>query len=94
MENLSTTPTMAKAIERAKDCDNKLVRGPGGFWAKEGWNPSMPGIKNVDFFGTTTINALVARQLMIVTKRKRGRGMSVFPIEVELIPTARFLSDG
>lgn len=74
MSDLS--PTMQSAIYYARKHGNKIVRYPGGFWARTGWDSQAP------WFGTSTINALVDRGVAEFTEWKEGR--SRFPVEVTL----------
>lgn len=76
-EKLSVT--MLDAVSYAKKFDNKIVRYPGGFWARENW----AGERREHYFGTTTIQALVDRGLAEYTKWQDGR--SRFPVEMTLI---------
>ncbi len=69
------TPSMQQLIAHMKRHNNKVVRYPGGFWAAENWNMwSSP------YFGTSTIEALVARGIATYTVWKDGRN-GKFPIE-------------
>lgn len=69
---------MLEALEYAKTNGNKITRHAGGFWAKaEGWD------RNQSYFGTTTIMALVQRELATYTQwKERGKDMGSFPIEI------------
>lgn len=76
--NLSST--MQAAIEYARQNDNKIVRIPGGFWARPEW--AGPHEQS---FGTTTIQALVDRGIVTYTRwQQRRNGSSEFPVEVTL----------
>lgn len=70
--------TMRSAIEYMKENHNRIVRHPGGFWAKETWRLGKPS------FGTSTVEALVDRGVAVYTQSRQGKGPS-FPIEAELV---------
>lgn len=73
------SPTMRAAVEYAKKHGNKIVRYPGGFWAREGW------AGNEFSYGTSTIEALVSRGLAEYTRyQERKHGGAPFPIEAKL----------
>lgn len=76
MSDLS--PTMQRAVEYAKESGGKIVRYPGGFWAKQNWR----GEQYEKWYGTTTIQALVSRGVFEYTQWHEGR--SRFPVEVTL----------
>ena len=79
--NPELSPKMLKAIDHMKNHDNKLVRFPGGYWAAEGWAWHGP------YFGTSTVEALVRRNVATYTVWKDGRN-GKFPIEVTLKPSS------
>lgn len=76
--------TMRDAIIYAQKFDNKIVRYPGGFWARENWE----GSRKEHSFGTTTIQALVDRGLAQYTKHEEGRN-GRFPVEMTLVIPAQ-----
>lgn len=75
------SPTMRSAINYARNFNNKIVRYPGGYWARENWSGSSE-----HYFGTTTIQALVSRGLAEYTQWQEGK--SRFPIEITLTELA------
>ncbi len=80
--NKPLTPKMRDCYIHMKAHDNKLVRFPGGYWAREGWS-----MWNGPSFGTSTIQALVDRGVASYTVWKEHRGYpGKFPIEVTLAP--------
>jgi hypothetical protein len=72
------SPKMLSAIEHMKRNNNKLVRFPGGYWAREGWHSW-----NGPCWGTPTVEALVRRGVATYTVWKTGRSAK-FPIECSL----------
>lgn len=71
------SPTMLEAIRFAREeGGGKIERQPGGFWIAPGDNSRSKG-----WFGTTTIEALISRGIVEVTKRA---GKAQFPVEVTL----------
>ena len=70
------TTTMHDAVDYARK-HGKLVRYPGGFWARADWK----GYER-PWFGSPTIKSLVDRGVMEYTIWKEGR--SRFPVEVRL----------
>src|ERR1700690_3164596 len=78
MSDKPLSPRMENAIEHMIRNNNKLVRFPGGYWAREGWHSW-----NGPCWGTPTIEALVKRGFAEYTVWKDGRG-GKFPIEVSL----------
>lgn len=80
------SPKMLEAIEHMKRHGNKLVRFPGGYWAREGWRSW-----NGPCYGTPTVEAIVKRGYAEYTVWKDGKS-SRFPIECSLTPRADTLS--
>jgi hypothetical protein len=76
---------MAAALALAAEHDGKLVRYAGGYWSWRGCPCRHDGVPQ-DYFGTTTINGLVARGCLRWTKVRAGRG-GEFPIEAEIVPS-------
>lgn len=74
------SPTMVDAYDYAVD-HGRIVRYPGGFWAREGW----PGRRTEKWFGTTTIQALVSRGVFSYSEWKAS-GKGRFPVAVEVTP--------
>lgn len=71
------SPTMLEAIRFAREeGGGKLERQPGGYWIKPGDNMRSNG-----WINPSTINALIDRGLLEVTKRA---GKAQFPVEVAL----------
>ena len=78
MSERSLTPTMERAINFAKGNDGKLIRHPGGFW--QGPMFSRWG----ESFGTSTVEALVKRELADYTDWFTNKAGRKFPIEATL----------
>jgi hypothetical protein len=79
--NPDLSPTMLSALAYARAHGNKLVRYPGGFWARENWQ-----WKERPWFGTTTVWALVDRGYL---KYSRWTGRErPFPIEATVVKRA------
>ena len=74
---MKLSPTMQAAVEAAKQGGAVLKRYPGGYWAGLGWTDGDP------YFGTTTVDALVARGAARYSDWKEGRN-GRFPIEITL----------
>jgi hypothetical protein len=72
------SPKMLECIEHMKKHDNKLVRFPGGYWAREGWHSW-----NGPCFGTPTVEAIVKRGMAFYSVWKTGK-RNKFPIECRL----------
>jgi len=70
---------MQGALAHACNHGAKLVRFPGGFWAREGWT-----LHSGIYYGTTTVQALVDRGRMKYTKWQEGKH-GRFPIEATVI---------
>lgn len=80
MGSYDFSPTMKAALAymRAHDC--KMVRYPGGFWARQEW-----GGRGEPFFGASTMNALEFRGAIKWTKhQERSGGSGTFPVEAEI----------
>ena len=73
------SPAMMAAWDYAIIRGGKIVRHPGGFWARAEWT----GRDEVSF-GTTTIEALVSRGAARYTQWKENRN-GRFPIEAEMV---------
>lgn len=78
---------MVMALAYATEHGNKFVRHSDRFWADENWNNSH------EYFGTTTIQALVSRGYATYTKfQERKSRNNPFPVEATLTdfnPTER-----
>ena len=72
------SPKMLSAIEHMQRHNNKLVRYPGGYWAAEGWH-----MWHGPCFNTSTVEALVRRDVATYTVWKDGRS-GKFPLECTL----------
>jgi hypothetical protein len=74
---------MEKAVEFAKQHDDKLVRYPGGFWMQAGLTAADDAWMNRKWFGTSTVEALVKKGAMVYTQWQGGRH-GQFPVEAAL----------
>ena len=72
------SPRMMSAIRHMARNNNKMVRFPGGYWAREGWHSW-----NGPCWGTPTIEGIVRRGYAEYTVWKDGRN-NRFPIECVL----------
>lgn len=77
--NSELSPRMIAAMQHMHRNGNKLVRFPGGYWAREGWHSW-----NGPCWGTPTVEAIVRRGYAEYSVWKDGRGGSRFPIECTL----------
>lgn len=77
------SPRMQAAFNHMQQNGGKLKRFPGGYWAREGWSWSNRGPS----FGTSTIEALVSRDVAYYSDWKDGRG-GQFPVEVKICDKA------
>ena len=76
------TAEMQRALDYAKTHGGKLYRHPGGYWGHNNWF-AMRHCKW--FFGTTTIQGLVARGLASYTRWQRRTAKTRggdFPVEL------------
>jgi len=73
---------MISAIYHMARHGNKLVRFPGGYWARDGWHSW-----NGPCWGTPTVEAIVRRGFAEYTVWKDGRS-GRFPIECGLTQLA------
>lgn len=80
--NEELSPKMVSAIKHMARNGNKMVRFPGGYWAREGWHSW-----NGPCWGTPTIEGIVRRGYAEYTVWKDGRA-SRFPIECGLTKRA------
>ena len=76
--NEELSPKMKSIIKHMAHNNNKVVRFPGGYWAREGWHSW-----NGPNWGTPTVEAIVRRGYAEYTVWKDGRG-GKFPIECGL----------
>lgn len=86
--NQELSKKMIDAIGHMKRNGNKLVRFPGGYWAREGWHSW-----NGPCWGTPTVEAIVRRGYAEYTVWKDGRS-GRFPIECGLTPRAADVCQG
>lgn len=78
------SPTMRSALACAKAYGGKIVRYPGGYWAREGW---MQNGDRSASYGTSTIQGLVDRERLEYTKfQQHKKGGGSFPIEATVKP--------
>lgn len=85
--NTKLSTTMQKAVRYAKEHGGKLIRYPGGYWAKEGWKGP-----HEYSFGASTIEALAGRGIVEYTKWQKRKNWSPaftdhqgeFPIEATI----------
>jgi hypothetical protein len=72
------SPTMIAAVSLARENGGKLTRYEGGFWCRS-------GLKDYEnpWFGTTTIQALVSRGVLVYSRWFNG-SRARFAIEVTL----------
>ena len=80
--NPELSKKMLSALMHMKRNNNKLVRFPGGYWAREGWHSW-----NGPCWGTPTVEGIVRRGYAEYTVWKDGRS-GKFPIECELTKRA------
>lgn len=77
------SPTMAAAIDFARRHGGVLARFVGGFWSFHSCTRDHNGVPT-EYFGTTTIEALVARGAMEYSAWREGRG-GRFPVEARCV---------
>ena len=83
MSKKSLTATMAIALATTVEHGGKLIRHQGAYWT---WPDCPRGSDGrlQEWFGTTTIDALVDRGRMKYVTYKEGRGTR-FPIVAEVV---------
>lgn len=77
--NKPLSDTMSALVDRMKECDNKIYRHPGGYWAHKDFK-----YNNGPWFGTPTVQALISRGVAEYSNWQEGRN-GRFPIEARLI---------
>jgi hypothetical protein len=78
------SPEMKATLVYMQSNGGRLFRWPGGFWAKDEYQ-----LRSNIYFGTSTIQALVRRDLdEYVGYKAHTRGCGEFPIEVVLKESA------
>lgn len=78
----SLSPTMRALVEFMKQHGNEIHRHPGGFWAQKGWSQWNTG---GNWFGASSVQALVARGVAEYSEYQQGRSAVRFPIAARLI---------
>jgi len=79
------SPTMKSALHEIYSHGGIVERRPGGYWT---WPQCLSnGGVPITYFGTSTIEALVAREKLIYTNHQMGR-RGQFPIEATVSPRA------
>lgn len=78
------SPTMREALFYAETSGGKIHRHAGGFWSREDWL-----LKTERYFGSSTIQALVARGFLVFDvwkdrKHTRSAAAMRFPIRASL----------
>jgi hypothetical protein len=80
---------MKAAIAMAREHGGFLIRLPGGYWTYLDCPRSRGAGPPDQYFGTTTIEGLVARKRMHYSQwQRRSKRHGQFPIEVELVEDA------
>lgn len=74
------TKKMIEVLFHLRSSGGSLVRFPGGYWARKGWSAWQGPC-----YGTTSIEGLVRRGLVVYTLWKDGSNGIKFPIEVSLV---------
>lgn len=69
--------TMAAALATAYEHGGELIHYVGGFWSWRGCPRHSHNGNPEEYFGTTTIEGLVARQRMAYTEWKEGRAVRI-----------------
>lgn len=78
---MPVSKTQTRAIAFAKQHENKITRHPGGFWA----GPEFRRQAGKEWFGTSTVQALVNRGLMEYSEWRGYKGRpGQYPIEATL----------
>lgn len=80
MREIKLTRTMQTALAFANKHGGKLERYPGGFWME----PKHTGSTAKQWFGTSTVHALVTRGVMEYTAWQEGRNFK-FPVEASVV---------
>lgn len=78
-QNEALSPHMLKCLAFIKANGMSITRHPGGFWAQADWR----GIYSGDYFGTTTIEALVKRHMLFYDQWQESR-QGKFPIRATM----------
>lgn len=74
------SPTMTELVEYMRKHGGKIYRHPGGFWGNEHWQ-----MKDREWFGTSSVEAIVTRGYATYTEWKDGRrGGPRFPVMATL----------
>lgn len=78
---MKLTVTMVACLAYVHENGGTITRHQGGFWAKPDWN------RNQEYYGTTTIEALVARGKLKYTefKNRVSTLYAPFPVEATLV---------
>ena len=87
-EKPKLTPTMQAALDFARAHDGKLTRHPGGFWCgptRGGFSGRGISTAPSRWFGTPTVEALVARGLMTYTAHQERKSGGTFPVEASIV---------
>lgn len=83
MRNMATTKTMEFALAKAAENGGELIRLPGGYWTGRGVNIQPTGAP-AWYVGSTTVNALLARKRVEVSRWQQGKHKR-FPISVRVV---------
>jgi hypothetical protein len=82
---------MIDCLAMAEDAGGELVRHQGGYWARRGPHPRA---RRAPWHGTSTVNAIVARELAAWTEFQTGRSGRPYPIALRLTALGLGRGDG
>lgn len=88
MATKALSPTMTECLRKLQQA-GELKRLPGGFWVKPETKFDQTGKPNGSWWGTTTIEALVARGVAEYSDWEENRKGGKFPVSVRFSATAR-----
>lgn len=78
---------MAAALAMASEHNGELVRYVGGYWSFRGCPKNSTGGSPVEYFGTSTIEGLVARKRLEYSEWRDGRA-GKFPVAAKIVQEA------
>ncbi len=78
------SPMMLDALAKARECDGKLYRHPGGFWTAEAAPIFTGGVPGCWYTTATTVAALVRRDQLKYVDWQTGRTYR-FPVKAEIV---------
>ena len=79
-KRVTLSPEMQRCLDFVRRQGGSIHRHQGGYWAEQDWRSGTG-----EYFGTTTVEALVTRSLLVYSEWRAGEHGFQFPIQATLL---------